>query len=171
MQAPPGALPGRRGLGIFTPLLSAVATRRPQRASDYSRDRLRSTAQVSGLVSHRKRPGTWNCNRTGRNRSRSRPYLGCRLRGCPLFDGRLFLDCFFPSRLSGRLFFRRFPAHAFSRGLAYHLFRGHFLFLARFLLCCLLLCFCHENLRHVHLAVRAALRQSAPFALPIMLPR
>ena len=169
------ALPRRDGLGIFSPLLSAVANRLPRRASDFSRDRFRRTAQMSGLVSHRKRPGAWNRNRTGRYRSRSRHYLGCGLFGSRLlFDGRILLDCFFLRRLSSRLFFARFPAGSFfnsvftsglSRDLPHDLlfldspFAGLFIC---FLLCSLLFRFCHANLLQ-YPSVVAPLRWRAPF--------
>jgi len=44
------ALPRGDGLGIFTTLLFAVATRPQRRTPDFSRDRFRRTAQVSGTV-------------------------------------------------------------------------------------------------------------------------
>lgn len=135
------ALPRRGRLGIFTALLSAVAKRLPRRASDFSRDRFRRTAQVSGLVSHRKRPGAWNRNWTGRYRSRSRHHLGRGFPGSrPLFDGRLFLDCFFLRRLSGRLFFARFPvgARLAARAFATRAFPARSLARNFFLQCLLL---------------------------------
>jgi len=116
-------------------------------------------------VPHRKRPRTWNCNRTGRHRCRS--CSRCSTFGCKsgrrLFLGsRDLLDCFFLfSRLFSRLFFGRLAANGlaccrlFPRGLPgrWLLFLSGFFrgFLSRFLL----------RFRHVTLLKKVA-QDAAP---------
>ncbi len=159
-------LPDGVRLGIFAALLPTGEYYRPRPLTGLLPEAVRPQAGCElRPVPHRKRPRTWNCNRTGRHRCRccSRCSGFSCTSGRRLFLGsRDLLDCFFLfSRLFSRLFFGRLAANSlacgwfFPRGLPGRrllLFSG---FLSGFFSCFLL------RFRHVTLLKKVA-QDAAP---------